>query len=46
MHGTDFFGAGSFDVPEPPGWALLAAGFAGLGMIALRRKQRGSSLPV
>jgi hypothetical protein len=39
-HGNDFFGAGSFEVPEPPSWALMLGGFAGLGFFGYRRRRQ------
>ena len=36
-------GSGASPVPEPSTWAMILAGFAGLGYAALRRKQSGRS---
>lgn len=39
---ADLLGAGGFSasVPEPQSWALLLAGFAGVGMMARRQRRR------
>ncbi len=34
------------DVPEPSTWAMMILGFAGVGFVAYRRKNRGSSVRI
>jgi hypothetical protein len=43
MHGMDFFGAGSFNIPEPPGWGLVLGGIGAMSWFAMRRRRRSPS---
>ncbi len=40
LHDFPFRGTVPSAVPEPSSWAMMAAGFAGLGFLGLRRRKR------
>jgi choice-of-anchor A domain-containing protein len=43
LHDFPFMGAVPSAVPEPSSWALMAAGFAGLGFLGLRRRKAATA---
>ena len=43
LHDFPFMGAAPSAVPEPSTWAMMAAGFVGLGLIGLRRRRAATA---